>query len=233
MGIYDMADQLTYDDIRTMLPPRMAQGVPDTVIDEINILLADPDMGERYRENLISYQSVLTEGRFKLPNYISAIKYVSHKLSGITNKDAYARTFPDKIIEWDVRGVPNKDRDSYISAYHNSKLVTLILEQSMIPTWVANQDLYQEALLKQRELMTSAKSEFVQFQAAKAIMDSLKRPDAVKLKLDMGVAENTVLTSVKDSIEKLVAAQRQSLESGNMSAKEIAEMDIIEAEYVE
>ena len=52
-----------------------------------------------------------------------------------------------------------KDISSFVTSYNKNKLVNLILEQSMIPSWVLNQDMYQKALNVQCELMLTANSE--------------------------------------------------------------------------
>lgn len=227
-----MSDVLTYDDLTSVLSPRLAKSVPVSVIDNINTMLADPDMGEAYRDNIIGYQNILNEGRFKLQSYVDAVKYVSHKLRNLNNKEAYALTFPDKIADWDRRGVSNKDRDTYIHVYHHSKLVTLILEQSIIPTWIVNQDLYQEALNTQAHLMRDAKSEMVKHLASKTILEILKKPEAAELKVDIGVRENSVIESVRNSVEELVKLQRDQILRGVTTAVDVAEQRLaIEGEF--
>ena len=225
---------LTYDDLTKVLSPRLAKAVPPSVITHINDMLSDPDMCETYRDNLVSYQSILTEGKWKLSSYVDAVKFVSHKLRGISNKEAYLLTFPNKQLEWDTKNTSDKDQYSYISMYAKGKLVTKILEQAIMPTWIVNQELFQEALNNQAELMRHAKSEMVRFSAGKSILETLKRPDAVELKVDMSTKESSVIKALKDSVEELVIAQRKSIEAGGKTAQDIAEMPLtFEGEYDE
>ena len=58
-------------------------------------------------------------------DYVNAVKYVSHKLMGCTNLDAYVKTFPVKYQGFLNQGVLSKDIASYITAYNKSKLVNL------------------------------------------------------------------------------------------------------------
>jgi hypothetical protein len=229
-----VTDILTYEELAKVLTPRLAKSIPQSAIANINAMLADSDMAEAYKENLISYQSVLSEGKFKITSYIDAVKYVSHKLRGLTNKDAYFATFPNKQLDWDNRGVSDKDQSSYISIYHNSKLVSKILEQSIVPSWVLNQDLFQRALKKQVDLMDTAKSEMVKHLAAKTILDTLKRPEATELKIDIGTKETSIMKGIKDSVEELVAMQRQKIIDGTITAEDAAEQMIaIDGEYTD
>ena len=165
-----MATHIEYKDIVNQLDPKLAKGVPQGVVDTINDMLSDPDICESYRENIVSWQVVLKEGKYKVSNYLDAVKYVSHKIRGLTNADAYALTFPNKIKEWDARGLTEKQRSGFISMYHKGMLVTKLMEQSIIPTWIINQDLFQEALEKQAYLMRSSRSDMVAHLAAKSVM---------------------------------------------------------------
>lgn len=217
---------ISEDDFRQVMPARHLQTIPSSLLANLNSMLEHPDLGEQYREGLITYQSVLKEGKFKLDQYMSAVTYVTNKLRGITNKEAYYITFPDKVKDWDSRGMSEKDRSTFIAIYHKSKLVSRILEQSIIPTWVINQDMFQEALNVQQELMRYSEKPMVRHLAAKAIMDTLKRPEAAELKIDIGVKENSVLEGIQDSIKELVAQQRKNIESGFMDVKDVAELPL-------
>lgn len=215
-------DAVTVDQFKEALPASVKKSVNQSLIDKMNQTLSDPDMYETYRENLLSYTKVMQEGKFKLSSYIDAVKYVSHKLMGKTNKDAYFATFPDKAQDWTMRGISPKDQASYITAYNKSKLVNLIMEQTMIPSWVLNQDLYQRALNTQAELMTSAKSEMVRTTAANSILQQLKQPETQKMELQVSQKEDSSISQLRDATRQLAAQQRQMIQSGSMNAQEVA-----------
>ena len=227
-------DAMTVEEFKEALPAKLKKSVNQSLIDQINQTLSDPDLWESYRENLISYTSVLQEGKFKMSNYLDAVKYVSHKLRGLTNKRAYALTFPHKLARWQQQGVSEKDQSSYISAYNKSKLVNLIYEQTLIPTWVLNQDLYQQALNTQAELMLTANSEMVRTTAANSILQQLKPPETQKVELDVNVKEDSSIAELRRTTMELAAQQRAAIQSGTMDAQEIAHSKIIvDGEYEE
>ena len=218
---------LTVDQFRQALPDKVKKSVSQELIDQINTTLAEPELFEAYRDNLLSYSKVMADGRFKVDQYISAVKYVSHKLMGSTNIDAYSKTFPDKMQRFAATGVSSKDIASYVTAYNKSKLVNLIFEQTLIPTYVLNQDLFQRALNVQADLMTNANSEKVRCDAANSLLSHLKMPETQKVELDISVKEDSAIAALRETTLALARQQRLMLEAGAMNAQEVAHSRLI------
>lgn len=226
---------LTIEQFQRALPVKVKKSVNQELIDKINLTLSDPEAYESYRDNLVSYASVMADGRFKIQNYVDAVKYVSHKLLGCSNIDAYIKTFPAKYQGFLNQGVAAKDIASYVTAYNKSKLVGLIMEQTLVPSWVLNQDLYQKALNVQAELMATATSEKVRCDAANSLLTHLKMPETQKVELDIGVKEDSSIGALREATMALVRQQRMAVESGQMDAQEVAHSKVIDgvAERVE
>ena len=115
-------DTLTLDQFKQALPAHVKKNVNQEIIDNVNSLISEPEMREAYRDNLISYTHVLKNGKFKLSNYLDAVRYVSYKLMGSTNIDSYSKAFPEKITKFQNQGVASKDIASYVTAYNKNKL---------------------------------------------------------------------------------------------------------------
>lgn len=218
---------LTAEQFKQVLPDKVKKSVSQELIDQINTTLSEPEMYEAYRDNLLSYSKVMADGRFKIDQYISAVKYVSHKLMGATNIEAYSKTFPDKMQRFAAQGVSAKDIASYVTAYNKSKLVNLIFEQTLIPSYVLNQDLYQKALNTQAELMVSAKSEKVRCDAANSLLTHLKMPETQKVELEIGVKEDSAIAALRATTMELARQQRLMLEAGAMNAQEVAHSRLV------
>ena len=218
---------LTVDQFKIALPDKVKKSINQELIDQINATLSDPDMYEAYRENLLSYTKVMADGRFKIGDYVNAVKYVSHKLMGASNIEAYVKTFPDKYQRFTSQGVASKDIASYVTAYNKSKLVNLIMEQTLVPSYVLNQDLYQKALNVQAELMMTAKSEKVRSDAAAHLMAALKMPETQKVELDIGVKEDGSIAALRATTLELVRQQRLMMEAGAMNAQEVAHSKLV------
>lgn len=213
---------LTVDQFKHALPAKVKQSVNQALIDQINATLAEPELYEQYRDNLVSYTSVMADGKFKIENYIDAVKYVSHKLLGCSNIDAYTKTFPVKYANFVAAGVTAKDIASYVTAYNKGKLVNLIFEQTLVPSYVLNQDLYQRALNVQADLMITAKSEKVRSDAANSLLTHLKMPETLKVELDIGVREDSAIAALRATTLALSEQQRLMIASGAMNAQQAA-----------
>lgn len=225
---------LTLEQFRSALPDKVKKSINQELVDQINNTLADPEMYEAYRDNLLSYTKVMADGKFKVTSYVDAVRYVSHKLMGCTNIDAYTKTFPDKYQRFVAQGVAAKDIASYVTAYNKSKLVNLIFEQTLIPSYVLNQDLYQRALNVQADLMVNAKSEKVRCDAANSLLTQLKMPEVKKVELDIGVKEDGSIAALRATTLELARQQRLMMESGAMNAQEVAHGKLIlEGDFVD
>ena len=210
----------------------MRKSVNQPLIDSINGLINNPILRENYRDNLLSYTHVLNDGRYKITQYIDAVRYVSHKLMGGTNIQCYCKTFPDRYQNFLDNNVSADDIAKYVSAYNKTKLVNLVLEQTLVPFHVFNADIYQKALNIQAELMVSAKSETVRTKAADSVLTHLKPPETQKIELDLGMKEDKSINDLRSAVLDLVEQQTSMLQSKKMSALDIAHVDIIKNDDV-
>lgn len=209
------------------IPDKYRKNLNDELLNNINTTLTDTNLQAELRDNFISYMSVLNDGRYKITDYLSAVKYVTHKLSGSSNIDAYSKTFPDRYKDMHVRGLSNKDMSSIITVYNKTKLVNAIMEQSLIPVWIINQDLRQKAINKLADLMMNANSEKVQSDSAGKLVDALKPPEVTKVELDIGANESDEIKQLKELTLEMAAQQKRLIESGVMTAKAAAEQKVV------
>lgn len=221
---------LTIEQFQEALPEKMKKSVNKEIIDQINKTLSDPELYEQYRDNLLSYTRVMQDGKFKITQYLDAVRYVGFKLMGMTNQEAYSRAFPEKMARFMLQNVQAKDIASYVTAYNKSKLVTLLYEQTMIPTSILNQDLFQKALNVQAELMMTANSEKVRSDAANSLINALKPPETKKVELNVGMREDQSISSLREATLELVAQQKQMIQSGLVNAQQVAHSKVIEGE---
>lgn len=221
---------LTEEDVKRALPTHLRASVTKNLVDTLNNLTSDPIAAENIRENFIGYSAIIKEGKFKVEDYIHAVAYVSFKLMGHNNEEAYARAFPDRYSNLIAAGRTKKDISAYVSAYHKGKLVNLIMEQSLVPSWVVNQDIYQKAINVQAELMLTANSEKVRTDAANSLLTHLKKPEAIKGGLVLDVTESTGMKDLKDMLGKLAQQQQQMIQSGQAKTVEVAGSRLIDRE---
>lgn len=207
-------NQLTKHEIVTALPPQFKNSVSDELVNLINNVTQDQTVAESIRDNFITYAGVMKDGRFKMQDYLNAVQYVTYKHMGYSNKDAYFKTFPNRQAELVARGTSEKDISAYASAYHRGKLVNLIMEQTLIPVWIVNQDLYQKALNTQADLMINAVSEMVRTTAANSILTHLQKPKDAVTNINLDLRENSGLSELKNTLTQLAMAQTDAIKNG-------------------
>lgn len=224
--------KLTIEELRASLPDTVRKSVTDEVLNNINQAISDPAFYEQYRNNLLSYGHVMRDGKFKIKSYIDAVRYVSFKLMGLNNQEAYIKTFPDKYNYFLNKGTSAKDISSYVHAYHNTKLVGLVMEQAMIPVHILGRDIFWKAVNQQAEIMMTASSEKVRSDAANSLMSHLKPPETKKVELDIQHKDDGTLESLRNAVESLAHMQQEAIRNGVQTAGQIAGGRLIEGEKV-
>jgi hypothetical protein len=225
---------LTIDLMKKALPRQMRTKVDQTFVDKVNLTLSDPNTAEMFRDNIIGYASVLSEGRFKLTDYINAVRYVSYKVMDKTNTAAYIATFPDRYVQYKANGTSDKDIASYITSYNKNKLVQAVYELTLIPTHLLNADIHQKAINHLASLMMNARSEKVQSDSAGLLLTHLKRPEIQKVEIDVAVKENPMMQDMRKLMIDMATVQAKGIDSGHYNAQQIAHQSIIiDAEVID
>ena len=220
---------LTTELMQKALPRNMRTRVDQTFVDKINKAITDPNTAEMLRDNIIGYADVLAEGRYKLDDYINAVKYVSFKTMGKTNIAAFVATFPDRYASYKANGTNDKDIASYITSYNKNKLVNIIYEQTLVPTHILNADIHQKAINHLAKLMTDSDVSYkVQSDSANALLTHLKRPEVQKVELDVGIKESPMIQELNKTLIGLATQQKDLIKQGVYSPKEVAHSAIIE-----
>lgn len=226
---------LTVAALKAAMPKRQKHNITESLVNDLNLIVSDPEERTAFRENLMSYTSVLDDPNVKLPDYIAAVKYVSFQLMGYTNQQSWCKTFPDRYQRLLDSGKVSEDDTGHLRAtvacYNRGKVVNAIREQTLIPTWVLNSDIHQKAINRLATLMVSSKSDKVQADAAASLLTHLKMPETVKMKLDVEVKEDDSIRQLREETTKLVQAQREAIETGIADADRIASAKLINAEY--
>lgn len=218
---------LSLEVLKKVLPDKYKRGLNDQSIIHINQVLSDPDLHEAYRENFLTYTSVMADGRYKMDDYLNAVKYCTHKLMGHSNMDSFVKAFPDRYQAMLTKQLSAKEMAAHVAMYNKNKLVNAIMEQSAIPSWIINQDLYQKAINTQADLMLNAHSEKVRSDAANSLLVHLKPPEVKKVELDIGLKKNDDIEQLRVITAELAAQQKRLIEAGVTSAKEVAQTKLI------
>lgn len=217
---------LTTEEIKQALPAKLRSAATDALTAKVNSITTDQIVAERIRENFISFTSVLNDGRFSTEEYLNAVSYVTYKHMGLTNQDSYIKTFPDRYAALAAKKTPQKDIAAYVYSFSRTKLVIALLEQTLVPVWLVNQDIYQRAINTQARLMLTAKSEKVQSDAANSILTHLAKPKDAITNINIDLRENSEIKDLQDTLRQL-AVQQQDLIKAGVKTKDIAESVLV------
>lgn len=222
---------LTKETVEKAMPPSLKGSVTQSLVDQINNATSDPEIAQNIRDNFVSFTTVLKDGKYSTEHYLNAVKYVSYKLMGNTNFDAYCKTFPQKYQDFVSKGVSNKDISAYVAAFAKGKLVNAIMEQTHIPMWIVNQEIYQRAINTQVDLMDNAQSEKVRCDAANSILTHLAKPkEAANALINIDMRSDG-MDAMKDMITVLAQKQLEAINAG-VPTKDIAEQKLIVGEVI-
>ena len=227
----ETTDHLTKEQLYGALPDkRFRKHITDEVVAVIN---SEPDSELRrvFRDNALTYASVLSTGKHSLAAYVNAVKYVSLRLMGDKASTAYSKVFPDRYQNLIDKGSSASYIASFADNYGKNALITKIMEQTMVPTHILNAGVYQEAINVQADLMHTAKSELVRQKAAESLISNLTAPTTAKVEIDIGYS-NDLVDELRATTKALAQQQLRMILNGQSSAKEIAHSDIIAKKLV-
>lgn len=220
---------LTQDEVQRALPANLKSSATPSLVNAINTVTSDPVLAEHVRENFLTYAHILQEGKWSTEQYLSAVQYVTHKLMGRSNLEAYQLTFPQRYQDLVAKGTTSKDISAYVSAYHKGKLVNAIMEKCLIPVHVLHVDTYHQAIRVQADLMMNAQSEKVRQEAANSILTHLAKPKEQAPNVAIQINNNSELDAMKHMMTQLAQTQLTAIEGG-VTAKDLASQKLIHPE---
>ena len=223
-----MSAPITKELVARALPGNLKSAATDQLADMINQISTDPIIAEQIRDNFLSYTSVLKDGKYKVEDYLNAVAYCSYKLMGDSNQDAYFKTFPQRYANLVAAGRTPKEISAYVAAYAKGQLVNKIMEQTLVPSWVLNQHMYQAALNTQFKIMTDDDvSPKVRSDAADSLLTHLAKPKEAGPLINIDMGETSGMNELKDALARM-AQQQQTLINAGVSTREIAAQDIVD-----
>ena len=219
--------------VKRLVPKNQRGMITPEFCEKVEKCVNDPVLAEQVKSNFISYLNVLSTGKFSMDEYLNAVKYVSFKLLNYTNRDAYAATFPDRWEKMVKEGVEEKRMDAYVAMYNKSKLVMAIYEQTIVPTYVLNAPLHQEALnVLAKMIKDPSVRGMAKVKACEAILTHTKQPEIVKGELTIGLQENETIAELREVTEQLANTFRASIGKGK-TLQDVAEAQIIDVKVEE
>lgn len=222
--------QVTKEMIAKALPANLKNSATDNLVNVLNNIGADPVVADHIRDNFISYTGVMKEGKFSIEQYLNAVAFVSFKLMGDSNQDAYFKTFPQRYQDMLAAGKNSKEIASFVSIYAKGKLVNLIMEQALVPTWVLNADHFQEAINTQAKIMKDPDvNPRDRVAAANSLLTHLSKPKEAGPLLNIDMREQSGVNELRGLLKDLAGQQVKQIQNGT-AITEITSGRIFDAE---
>lgn len=220
-------------DLQEAVPKNMKVTVTPELVAKVNNLINDPEERKAFAENAITFTKVLTEGKYRITDYLNAVRYVTHKVNGCTNIDAYIRTFPERYKEFLNKGHSEKQIASSVSIYNRTQLVTRIMEQSIVPIRIFNQDKRQLALDTLVSVIKDPKaSDKSKIDASNTILTHLADPQD-KGALNINIQNNhsaasDIIAELGEAMNKIAEQSRARVINGEVTSTQAANLVAVE-----
>lgn len=218
---------LALESVRKLVPKNQRTLITQEFLDKLEAGVNDSVVAEQFKENFVTYLNVLSKGKYKMEDYINAVKYVSFKLLGYSNINAYIATFPERYERLKAEG--QTQIEAFVSMYNKNKLVMQIYEQTIVPSYVLNAPMHQQALNTLAAMIIDDDVRgMTKVKACEAILQYTKQPDVVKGELTIGIEQSDTINDLREITENLADTYRMMLEKKGMKLKDVAEANIID-----
>ena len=218
---------LALESVRKLVPKNQRTLITQEFLDKLEASVNDSLVAEQFKENFVTYLNVLSKGKYKMEDYINAVKYVSFKLLGYSNINAYIATFPERYERLKAEG--QTQIEAFVSMYNKNKLVMQIYEQTIVPSYVLNAPMHQQALNTLAAMIIDDDVRgMTKVKACEAILQYTKQPDVVKGELTIGIEQSDTINDLREITENLADTYRMMLEKKGMKLKDVAEANIID-----
>ncbi len=205
-----MGKELNLDYLQSVINKRHKKAVTQEVVDDLNLLILDPDYGEEFKNAIITHTSILNgKDGWSMAQYLDAIKFYSLTAAANSQVDAYIKVFPERFQVRLDRGQDKDDMRGEASRFNATELVNRIRSTSLIPLHLVNQGTTQLAINTLTTLMLSGRSEVARVSAATALLKELRPPEVQQVELQLGMSDAAAEAHAKQSEQLLTIAENQ------------------------
>jgi hypothetical protein len=219
--------------------------IDDEFIDRLNNLGGESKvLSKIYKDNFFSWLKAVSGDdwdcrKYGIEDYVNAVKFVSLRLLGNTVLDSYKEVFPDRVMlvekEYEEDGDSSKlkERLNWLaSAYSKGKLVVKILQLTLVPSYIINAPLYDEALQKLADMIRNDEVRgMAKVKACEAILEATKQPEVIEQNVNVnvggGMIRNEAMDELREVTEKLAATLKMEMEKGKHKLQEVADIELV------
>lgn len=220
-------NKLTISDVQKALPSKKST-ITQELVDIINSTEMEPEFqGTSLISTAITYEKLMETNKTSAREYVDAIRFCAYLMTFDDNAtEAYKRTFSYRPFVKDrLDAIPGSveynELSSAASRYRKTnKLVTDLLTYSQAPLDIMFTGWRYKAVGVLADVMMNARQDRDKINAAKELLAATKGPENIKLELEVGVKENSVIANINEQLAQAAAKQKLLLESGVSSLNE-------------
>jgi hypothetical protein len=223
--------------------PSKKNSITQDMVDYLNMANNDPEFnGDEFVNTLLDYQGIMNSNGASLTEYMRAIKFCAYLETEETLVGAYIKARCDEDFVKSRMGAKPGSMEynalsSAASRYRKTALVVKILTQSDMPLYLMFQGYRYKAVSVLAKEMVDAQYSRDRIAAAKALLESVKPPENVKIELDVGVKENSAVQSLNDQLAQFASSSLIHLQAGTTDLTKLGSMkakeEILDAEVTD
>jgi len=205
---------MTLEELKVLMPSKKSKFMNQELVDMINVAEDRGDFEGEFEKKVVSYSSVLTQGRYKTSNYIAAVEFCTYYLSGDEQAEAYVKTFPDKIKRRVLEGKAPYATGAP-SMYYSGQLVQAIMAQAQMSVRMRHYNKIDFAVETLFELATSASAtDRIRMESADKLLTQLKEPETSKVEIEIGVKKDESGQALEDKMIEVATMQQEAFKNG-------------------
>ncbi len=188
----------------------------------IKKILEYHDAPEEFAEQLVTFSSVLRQGRYKAEGYIKAVQYASYRQMNLSMVASFKRTFPERCFR-DGKKKPQGTVDALASLYDKTAIVQGIMTQIQIPLHIMMMSERVKAANILAHLMVNAETERIQMESADKLLNHISIPETMKVEMDIGVKTDDTIKELNETLTRISEIASNKIQSGTVTPVEIIE----------
>ena len=191
----------------------------------IKLIMDTHDAPDEFAEQLVTFSSVLKNGRYKADSYIKAVQYASYRQMNLSMTEAYKRTFPDRCFRRhdQTEKKPQGTIEALASIYDKTQIVQGILTQMQIPLHIMMMSERVRAANVLAYLMVNASNERIQMESADKLLNHINIPETMKVEMDVGFKADETLTQLNATLNKIADVAQSRIKAGTLTPVEVLE----------
>lgn len=211
------------ESIKAILPEGISEANKEAIAVEVSAQIDESiprDIRESYKENLISFSSMVQEGqKVRMTDYLSAVKFITYRNSGLSITESYKLTKHKEVSQAILEGVSEEKIENRAKAYSQNKIVKQIQSNSQMPLHMVYGDYIVDGINRMHKIiMTGSNRDAIN------AFDSLARNIMPKNDIEIKVEANLLDDKLKalSEMQKNVAVEvTHKIESGSMSITDL------------